>query len=181
MSAPNFSYSRRCVLVTNDDYEYGNCPALGKSFDHNRCYASTYLEKYEDDFSTVAIVLTNGYYQDACIDIVDDDSLISELSCSDYHFATLTRDELYDELNYYFKGNISKRMMLRHLKGLNRWDYDYQSKLAKAVDAMFEEVRDYEVKKANKAVNQLMKSYGLRELVCVARFSNGEAWYDYAK
>jgi hypothetical protein len=26
-----------------------------------------------------------------------------------------------------------------------------------------------------------MKSYGLRELVCVARFSNGEAWYDYAK
>ena len=181
MSAPNFSYSRRCVLVTNDDYEYGNCPALGKSFDRDRCYASTYLEKYEDDFSTVAIVLTNGYYQDACIDIVDDDSLISELSCSDYHFATLTRDELYDELYYYFKGNISKRMMLRHLKGLNRWDYDYQSKLAHAVDAMFEEVRDYEVKKANKAVNQLMKSYGLRELVCVARFSNGEAWYDYAK
>ena len=181
MSAPNFSYSRRCVLVTNDDYECGNCPALGKSFDRDRCYASTYLEKYEDDFSTVAIVLTNGYYQDACIDIVDDDSLVSELSCSDYHFARLTRDELYDELYYYFKGNISKRMMLRHLKGLNRWDYDYQSKLAHAVDAMFEEVRDYEVKKANKAVNQLMKAYGLRELVCVARFSNGEAWYDYAK
>lgn len=181
MSAPNFSYSRRCVLVTNDDYECGNCPALGKSFDRDRCYASTYLEKYEDDFSTVAIVLTNGYYQDACIDIVDDDSLVSELSCSDYHFARLTRDELYDELYYYFKGNISKRMMLRHLKGLNVRDEDYQSKLAHAVDAMFEEVRDYEVKKANKAVNQLMKSYGLRELVCVARFSNGEAWYDYAK
>jgi len=181
MSAPNFSYSRRCVLVTNDDYEYGNCPALGKCFDNDRDYTSTYLEKYEDDFSTVAIVLTNGYYEHACIDIVDDDSLVSELSRSDYHFARLTRDELYDELYYYFKGNISKRMMLRHLKGLNVRDEDYQSKLAHAVDAMFEEVRDYEVKKANKAVNQLMKSYGLRELVCVARFSNGEAWYDYAK
>ena len=181
MSAPNFSYSRRCVLVPDDRYEIGDYPTLGKCFDNDRTYPSYYLEKYEDDFSTVAIVLTNGYYQDACIDIVDDDSLVSELSCSDYHFARLTRDELYDELYYYFKGNISKRMMLRHLKGLNVRDEDYQSKLAHAVDAMFEEVRDYEVKKANKAVNQLMKSYGLRELVCVARFSNGEAWYDYAK
>jgi hypothetical protein len=181
MSAPNFSYSRRCVLVTNDDYEYGNCPALGKSFDRDRYYASTYLKKYEDDFSTVAIVLTNGYYQDACIDIVDDDSLVSELSCSDYHFARLTRDELYDELYYYFKGNISKRMMLRHLKGLNRWDYDYQSKLAHAVDAMFEEVRDRELKKADKVVDQIMKDYGFRELVKTVQFSNGEAWYDYVK
>lgn len=181
MSAPNFSYDRRCVLVPDDRYEDGDYPALGKCFDNDRTYPSYYLEKYEDVFSTVAIVLTNGYYQDACIDIVDDDSLVSELSCSDYHFARLTRDELYDELYYYFKGNISKRMMLRHLKGLNVRDEDYQSKLAYAVDAMFEEVRDYEVKKANKAVNQLMKAYGLRELVCVARFSNGEAWYDYAK
>jgi hypothetical protein len=142
---------------------------------------SYYLRKYQDDFSTVAIVLTTGYYSDACIDIVDDNSLVSELSCSDYHFATLTRDELYDELYYYFKGNISKRMMLRHLKGLNRWDYDYPSKLSYAVDAMFEEVRDRELKKADKVVDQIMKDYGFRELVKTVQFSNGEAWYDYIK
>lgn len=181
MSAPNFSYSRRCVLVPDDRYETGDYPALGKCFDNDRTYPSYYLEKYEDEFSTVAIVLTTGYYSDACIDIVDDDTLTSELSCSDYHFARLTRDELYDELYYYFHGNISKRMMLRHLKGLNVRDYDYQSKLAYAVDAMFEEVRDNELKKADKLVDKIKKDYGLRELTKVAQFSNGEAWYDYVK
>ena len=137
-------------------------------------YPSYYIKKYQDEFSTVAIVLTTGYYSDACIDIVDDDSLVSELSCSDYHFARLTRDELYDELYYYFRGNISKRMMLRHLKGLNVRDEDYQSKLSYAVDAIFEEVRDKELKMASKAVDALMKEYGLRELTKVAQFSNGE-------
>ena len=181
MSAPNFSYDRRCVLVPDDDYEMGNYPSLGDCFGDDRYYVSYYLRKYQDDFSTVAIVLTTGYYSDACIDIVDDNSLVSELSCSDYHFALLTRDELFDELYYYFKGNISKRMMLRHLKGLDRRDEDYQSKLSYAVDAMFEEVRDKELKKADKVVDQIMKEYGFRELVKTVQFSNGEAWYDYVK
>lgn len=181
MSAPNFSYDRRCVLVPNDRIEFGDCPAIGDCFDNDRSYPSSYLADHKDDFATVAIVLTSGYYADACIDIVDDDSLVSELSCSDYHFALLTRDELYDELYYYFKGNISKRMMLRHLKGLDRRDEDYQNKLSYAVDAMFEEVRDKELKKADKVVDQIMKDYGFRELVKTVQFSNGEAWYDYVK
>lgn len=181
MSAPNFSYDRRCVLVPADEYGFNNCPTLGECFNNDRSYPSYYLDKYKDDFSTIAIVLTAGYYSDACIDIVDDDSLVPELSCADYHLARLTRDELYDELHYYFHGNISKRMMLRHLKGLNVRDDDYQGKLADAVDAMFEEVRDNELKKANKVVDKIKKDYGLKELRCVAQFSNGEAWYDYAK
>ena len=181
MSAPNFFYDRRCVLVTNEDFEFGNVPAHTEPFGNDRCYSSAYLDNYKDDFSTVAIVLTTGYYSDACIDIVDDDTLVPELSCADYHLALLTRDELFDELYYYFKGNISKRMMLRHLKGLDRRDDDYQSKLSYAVDAMFEEVRDRELKKADKVVDKIMKEYGFRELTKVAQFSNGEAWYDYVK
>lgn len=179
MSAPNFSYDRRCVLVRNDDFEFGNVPAHNTHFGNDRSYPSAYLDEYKDDFSTIAIVITAGYYADACIDIVDDDHLISELSCSDYHLARLTRDELYDELHYYFKGNISKRMMLRHLKGLNRNDENYQSKLAYAVDNMFEEVREKEVKKANKVLDKIKKYYGYKELGLSAMFSNGEAWYDY--
>jgi hypothetical protein len=179
MSAPNFSYDRRCVLVRNDDFEWDNVPAHTTPFDNDRSYPSVYLDAYKDDFATVAIVLTSGYYADACIDIVDDDRLVSELSCADYHFADLTRDELYDELDYYFCGNLSKRAMLRHLKGLNRRDDDYQSKLACAVDAIFEEVREYEVRKANKLLNKIKRSYGYKELTRTALFSNGEAWYDY--
>jgi hypothetical protein len=179
MSAPNFSYDRRCVLVSNDDYETGNVPEIGDGFDNDRSYPSAYLADYKDDFSTIAIVITSGYYADACIDILDDNRLVGELSCCDYHFARLTRDELYDELCYYFHGNISKRMMLRHLKGLNVRDDDYQSKLSYAIDAIFEEIRDKEVKKANKVLDEIKKSYGYRELTRTALFSNGEAWYDY--
>lgn len=181
MSTPNFAFDRRCVLVTNDDYECGNCPAHTEFFDNNRSYPSCYLDKYKDEFSTVAIVITSGYYSDACIDIVDDDRLVGELSCCNYHFAGLTRDELYDELHYYFNGNISKRMMLRRLKGLDRRDDNYQSMLAAAVDAIFEEVRENELRKANKVVDKIMKSYGYKELVLSVLFSNGEAWYDYKR
>lgn len=181
MSAPNFSYDRRCVLVTNDDFECGNVPACTEPFGNDRSYPSAYLDKYKGDFSTVAIVITSGYYSDACIDIVDDDRLVGELSCYDYYFARLTRDELYNELHYYFNGNISRRMMLRHLKGLNRRDDDYQGKLADAIDAIFEEVRENEIRKANKVVDKVMKSYGYKELVRTVLFSNGEAWYDYKK
>ena len=180
MSAPNFSYSRRCVLVRNEDFEWDNVPAHDECFDNGRSYyPSAYLDDYKDDFSTIAIVLTSGYYADACIDIVNDDRLVSELSCGDYHFSMLTRDELYDELNYYFNGNISKRMMLRHLKGLNRNDENYQSKLAHAIDDMFEEVRENEVRKANKVLDKIKKAYGYKELALSVMFSNGEAWYDY--
>ena len=180
MSAPNFSYSRRCVLVRNEDFDWGNVPAHDECFGNDRSYyPSAYLDDYKDDFSTIAIVLTSGYYADACIDIVNDDRLVSELSCGDYHFSMLTRDELYDELNYYFNGNISKRMMLRHLKGLNRNDENYQSKLAHAIDDMFEEVRENEVRKANKVLDKIKKAYGYKELGLSVMFSNGEAWYDY--
>lgn len=181
MSTPNFSYSRRCVLVPADAIEFDNVPEHNDCFDNDRSYPSYYLDDYKDDFATLAIVLTYGYYADACIDIVDDDSLVSELSCSDWHFSHLTRDELYDELYYYFKGNISKRMMLRHLKGLHRNSETYQSDLARAVDAIFEEVRDNELRKANKVVDKIRRSYHFKELRCSAVFSNGEAIYDYIK
>lgn len=177
MSAPNFSFERRCILVPNDCLEFNDMPELGACVGNNRSYPSYRLKEYEDEFSTISIVMTSGYYADACIDIIDNDSLVSELSCSDYHFARLTRDELYDELHYYFNGNISKRMMLRHLKGLNRRDENYQSRLAYAIDDIFEEVRELEVEKANKVVDEIKKSYGYKELGCTAVFSNGEAWY----
>lgn len=177
MSAPNFSFERRCILVPNDCLEFDIHPELGACVDNDRSYPSYLLKDYESKFSTVSIVLTSGYYADACIDIIDNDELQSELSCSDYHLAGLTRDELYNELYYYFDGNISKRMMLRHLKGLNRRDEDYQSKLSYAIDDIFEEVRELEIEKANKVVDEIKKSYGYKELACTAVFSNGEAWY----
>ena len=178
MSAPNFSYLRHCVLVPSDDIECGNAPKHTDCFDNDRSYPSFLLDDY-NGFSTIAIVLTYGYYADACLDIVDDNSLVSEFSCSDYHFSMLTRDELFNELYYYFKGNISKRMMLRSMKGLDRRSEDYQADLENAIDRLFKEVRERELNKAEKVIAEIKKAYGYRELTKCAQFSNGEAWYDY--
>ena len=79
MSAPNFSYDRRCVLVSNDDYEAGNVPKIGDVFDNDRSYPSAYLADYKDKFTTIAIVITSGYYADACIDILERDDKADEL------------------------------------------------------------------------------------------------------
>ena len=37
-----------------------------------------------------------------------------------------------------------------------------------------------EIRKINRKLAALGKEYGFQEYVCIARFSNGEAWYDLA-
>lgn len=179
MSAPNFSYDRRCVLVTNDDFEFGNVPAHSIPFGNDRSYPSVVLDKYLDDFTTIAIVLTSGYYADACIDIVDREDKIRELVGYPDYYATYSREELVEEICYFL--GCSRNFANKHLKGCRTTDINYARKLEKALDELVEAWRDAEVEKANKVVDKIMKDYGYKELTKVAQFSNGEAWYDYAK
>jgi hypothetical protein len=182
MSAPNFSYDRRCVLVPAGGYGYefgGNCPALGDCFDNDRSYPSRYLADYKDDFATVAIVLTSGYYADACIDIVDREDKADELLGYANYYSNHNRQELVDDICYFL--GCSRNFANTRLKGCRKDRDDYEYRLEKAFEKIVEDWRDVELVKANKVVDKIMKDYGLRELCCTARFSNGEAWYDYVK
>ena len=179
MSAPNFSFDRRCVLVPAEDYEFGNCPAIGECFDNDRSYPSSYLADYKDDFSTIAIVLTSGYYADACIDIVDREDKTNELVGYAGYYSNYTRKELLDDVCYFL--GCSRSFANKFFKGLRRSDYNYGRQLEEAFDTLVEAWRDVEVEKANKVVDKIMKDYGFKELAKVAQFSNGEAWYDYIK
>lgn len=179
MSAQNFSYQRRCVLVTNDDYECGNYPALGKSFDNDRSYPSTYLAKFEDDFSTVAIVITSGYYSDACIDIVDREDKANELLGYANYYSSHNREELVSDIMYFL--GCSYNFANTRLKGCRVGSDTYEYDIEKAFERIVEDWHDVEVRKANKAVNKIMRQYGYKELVRTALFSNGEAWYDYKR
>lgn len=179
MSAPNFSYDRRCVLVTNDDFGFGNFPAHNTPFGNDRSYPSAYLDEYKDDFSTIAIVLTSGYYSDACIDIVDREDKANELIGYAGYYSRYTRRELLDDVCYFL--GCSRNFANKFFKGLRCDAYNYGSQLEEAFDTLVEAWRDVEIEKANKVVDQIMKEYGFRELCCTARFSNGEAWYDYTK
>ena len=179
MSAPNFYFDRRCVLVSNKDFSFGNVPAHDECFDNDRSYPSYYLDDYKDDFSTIAIVLTSGYYADACIDIVDREDRANELIGYAGYYSRYTRRELLDDVCYFL--GCSRNFANKFFKGLRRDDYNYGSQLEEAFDTLVEAWRDVEVEKANKVVDKIMKEYGFRELCCTAQFSNGEAWYDYVK
>ena len=179
MSAANFCYDRRCVLVTNDDFGFGNFPAHNTPFGNNRSYPSAYLDKYKDDFSTIAIVLTSGYYADACIDIVDREDKANELIGYAGYYSNYTRKELLGDVCYFL--GCSRNFANKFFKGCRYGHEDYEYQLEKAFEELVDAWRNIEVAKANKVVDKIMKDYGLRELTKVAQFSNGEAWYDYVK
>ena len=179
MSAPNFSYDRRCVLVPNADFSFGNVPAHDTLFSNDRSYPSYYLDKYKDDFSTIAIVLTSGYYTDACIDIVDREDKASELLGYTFHYMNLNRKEVLEDVCYFL--GCSRNFANKYLKGCRYGSENYENDLYVSFENLVEAWRDVEVKKANKVVDKIKKSYGYKELSCSAMFSNGEAWYDYVK
>lgn len=179
MSAPNFSYSRRCVLVRNEDFEIGNVPAHNECFDDSRGYPSAYLDKYKDDFSTIAIVLTSGYYSDACIDIVDREDKADELIGYADYYSNHTRKELLDDVCYFL--GCPRNFANARLKGCRVNSENYACDIEKAFERIVEDWRDVEVEKANKVLDKIKKSYRYKELELSVIFSNGEARYDYVK
>ena len=177
MSAPNFSYDRRCVLVRNDDFEWDNVPAHTTPFGNDRSYPSAYLDAYKDDFATVAIVLTSGYYADACIDIVDREDKADELLGYANYYSGHNRQELVSDICYYL--GCSPHFANIRLKGCRLGSDTYEYDIEKAFEKIVDDWRDVEVRKANKVLNKIKRSYGYKELTRTALFSNGEAWYDY--
>src|SRR5574344_771792 len=115
MSAPNFSYSRRCVLVRNEDFEWDNVPSHDECFGNDRTYQSAYLDEYKGDFSTIAIVITSGYYTGACIDIVDKEDKADELFGYTDYYSKLKRNELLDDVCHFL--GCSRNFANTRLKG----------------------------------------------------------------
>lgn len=179
MSAPNFSYDRRCVLVTNEDFEFRNVPAHDERFGNDRCYPSAYLDKYKDDFSTIAIVMTYGYYADACIDIVDREDKADELLGYANYYSNHNRQELINDICYFL--GCSPNFANTRLKGCRLGSDTYEYDIEKAFERIVDDWREVELRKANKVVDKIKRSYGYKELVKTCQFSNGEAWYDYKR
>lgn len=179
MSAPNFSYDRRCVLVRNEDFNWGNVPSHDEPFGDNRSYPSAYLDKYKDDFSTVAIVLTSGYYSDACIDIVDREDKADELLGYANYYSNHNRKELLDDICYFL--GCTRNFANTRLKGCKVGSDTYEYDIERAFERIVEDWREVEVRKADKVLNKIKRQYRYKELVCSARFSNGETWYDYKR
>ena len=176
MSCPNFSYQHRCLLVTNDDWECGNHPAVGEWNDGDRNYPSVALKKWEDNFYFVKVVMTAGNYSDSCIDYIRVKKNIYDVMGDPWYYRNYNRKELIGDLRYYFP-EFSKNFFNKLLKGCNMLRDDYQDKLYEAFDAIEEKMVEWELAEANKIVDKIKANYGYTELVCGGIFSNGEAIY----
>lgn len=163
--------------MTNNDFGFGNVPAHNTPFGDNRSYPSAYLDKYKDDFSTVAIVLTSGYYSDACIDIVDREDKADELLGYANYYSNHNRKELLDDICHFL--GCSRNFANTRLKGCKVGSDTYEYDIEKAFEKIVEDWRDKEVRKAGKVLDKIKRDYGYKELGLSALFSNGEAWYDY--
>ena len=173
MGAANFAYENRCIVVTNDDWEFGNVPPLKKEcYDYNRNYPSTEL-KVSDDFSFWDIVLTSGYYEHGCIDYVRNCYSVEDEFGWSGNYETLK--EFYDAVRKEYPQLTEYRLRKLCGKVSDFKNLDY------FIDNAYVEISDYlariEEIKVNQYLDGVKQNYGYEDICCVGRFSNGEALY----
>ena len=197
MGARNFVYQNRCVVITDDDYEFGNLPTLGDYFDNSRNYPSRIVEiedlelkKVEQYRTTIKpirlhnIVVTSGYYEHACLDFLrnEDNSSIDYVGWTCYYnFDTI--EEIIEPITNNF--NITAE----EIKALIKYRMDamlitaetdedkFQSFYEYLMDDIDEKIIENEEIICNKIIDLIKESYGYEEYGCVAVASNGEGFY----
>ena len=169
MATSNFCYENRCVVVTNEDFEMDNLPVLGKWVGDSHNYPSRLIEKFE----FWEVVLTDGYYEDACIDYIEPFSHSPYDVVQGYIGYPSTKKELFKECKRAF--GLSKRKM-QAICG-NVGDKDIDDYVEKATEKVGEYLAKKEEKEVNEYIDKLKEEYGYKEVCRVATFSNGETIY----
>lgn len=174
MGTPNFAYKNRCIVVSNEDLECGNYPELEDKNVGGRSYPSYIIPT---DFNFFDVIFTYGYYEAACIDYQEkDDREWEQLLGYSYGSCPTTKAEFFNDISYWFK--VSKyrlRELCKDIKRANfKEDWEYTDALCEVVGEYLAEQEEAEV---NKYLDEMIEAYGFEEYYCVARASNGEAFY----
>ena len=170
MATANFYYQNRCIVVTDNDYECGNYPTIGELLpNYNRNFPSRYLAEY--DFQYHDIIITSGYYCDACIDYdVNDNDVDFIIGGTQYYN---TQADFFNECKVQFNLSIYK---LRKICG-NVGDMGIENYLENAYELLTDYLRSVEEIEVNKVLDKIKEEYGYEEVTCIGRASNGEAFY----
>lgn len=169
MATGNFCYENRCVVVTNDDYDMGNLPDIGKCVDDSRNYPS-YLIK---EFEYWDVVLTAGYYECACIDYIEHHKYSPAEVVQNYIGYPYSKKDMFDECKRAF--GLSKRKM-QTICG-NVGDKDIDDYIEEATEKVGEYLAEREAVEVNEYIDKLKEDYGYEEVCKVVTFSNGETIY----
>jgi RNAse (barnase) inhibitor barstar len=201
MGASNFCYVNRCVVTSNDDYEFNNLPKLGDWCNNNRNYPSkevliNELSCCKDYIKSIKpirlhrIVMTSGYYEHACIDFVCNDSVYN----SEYVFVTdclgslgyynfqdmkVIQSEIVETFqitNEEFETIYNKVMSNMGITENDEDDFDV------FFDVLMNEINDKIIDNerihCNKIIDLIKEGYGYEEYGCVCVASNGETLYN---
>ncbi len=177
MGTRNFKYERRCVIVEDDDIEVGNYPELeDKPLNNDRNFPIYRLDDYNDSDVTKSlwIVMTYGYYEGACIDIIDQEDFLYDRYSISYNTPYLGIDDdmtetikdLSREIFEDFKHVGAKIKVIEKLLKLII-EFGLTMKYGNEnphVNSLENYLRNLELKKVNKIVDQIKKTYGYVEL-----------------
>ena len=169
MATNNFYFDNRCVVVSDDAFELGISPKIeNKNISNLRSYPVFELSEYKDKFLTAQIVLSIGYYSDACLDYMQDDTSLE--------FINL--DETFKDLYFDFIKVLERykiKVLRRKVYGLLKDYYDDSSfeNYAKLFDYVF----DCERVNLNACIDKIRDEHEYQEIEKVGNFSNGEAVY----
>lgn len=178
MSTPNFSFQNRCVLITNDDYEFGNCPKVTNEEIGSRSYPSWVVDcKENDEMLFWRVVITAGYYADQCLDFVEIEPYACDIidAWYDYDQRNLSKPGVINDIHRQFAGKLTCQQIRDAFKSAENAE-DWKN-MDKGFDVIMELLAAQERFVANAAVDRIKKEYGYEELACLGVFSNGEAIY----
>lgn len=193
MGAINFSYINRCVVVTDDDYEFENIPTLGEYANNSRNYPSRFIKydeikEVKEFLQTIKpiqlhnIVLTSGYYENACIDFVrnEDNSVFDCVGWScNYNYNTINEIIGYITNDYNISADdiktlIQKRMDVMGITAETD-DDDFQCFYEYLMDDIDEKILENEIAHCNHIIDIIKKIYGYKEIYSKPSFCMGEA------
>lgn len=182
MSTPNFAYDNRCVVVTNAMFEEGFYPQTldyrESKYNGSRSYPSNEIDPLEYSQPKPLchfIVLTYGYYGDACIDFVENEEFsIADWTGYSYHYASAK-----EFIDFLVAQNIHPRLTKYRVQKLmgKRGDYPLEMYLDDGIRKINEWLIDLDAELCNKIVDELKKNYECDEIVMVGCFSNGQGVY----
>lgn len=170
MSTPNFSYTNRCIVVTEDDLLSNNVPVTETNswINHTSAIIPT-------DFYFFDVVLTRGHYEAACIDYEEKEEDYTSILGYDLYYPN-TKREFFDDMKYYF--GLTEYRLRKLCAGINLKDFYYVEDFADALcQSVGEFLKKREEIKVDEYLDEIMRHYGYQEYSCIACFQNGEAIY----
>lgn len=185
MSAPNFYYKNRCIVITDDDYINGNIPEESQMetprIEGSQYYTSVpvnvlegYLEKGEYEPSFFRVVMTAGRYGDGVLDYLPTDFTVEDYVPMARYGYVCTIEEL---VNHFRDADpsVSKRKYRELIGKRGKGDYEewYEGVIKRVEDYL--RAKDKEL--CDKICDRIMEAHGYKEYTCTGVMSNGEATY----